>query len=378
MQVFKAFFMSIRRQRIMIMIYFVVFIVLMGLMLHFNSRASITDFKTSKIDVAVFDHDQTEVSQALYNYIEQTQNLVTIEDDRESIADNLFFREVQYVLIIPEGFHNDYSLLENVKLPDSTDGYFLDQKINEYVRTLDAYQTAGYSDSTAIQMTMDSLDQSAEVIIQTDTGKATGMTKTAFFFQYLPYFFLAIIMTTLGSILAIFRQKDLKARIQCSSMSITSRNFQMILACITFGVLTWFTFMILGAILSSSTFFSFRTVLYGLNSFVTMIFTLSLTYLISFFVTNDDGLNLVANVAGLGASFLSGIFVPLEILSPGVKQFSHFLPSYWYVLANNIVTNYSGNATQFAKYFQYLGVQLLFIVVFFAAALVASKYKKTA
>ena len=42
----------------------------------------------------------------------------------------------------------------------------------------------------------------------------------------------------------------------------------------------------------------------------------------------------VQNVVALGLSFISGCFVPPEILAPVILNFSKIFPSYWFVSSN--------------------------------------------
>lgn len=81
----------------------------------------------------MFDHDNTDESRVLYNYLDRTQNLTSIKDDNEAIADELFFRNVDYVLIIPDGFSENPDSLKNVKQQNSSYAYFLDNSIDTFL-----------------------------------------------------------------------------------------------------------------------------------------------------------------------------------------------------------------------------------------------------
>ena len=75
-------------------------------------------------------------------------------------------------------------------------------------------------------------------------------------------------------------------------------------------------------------------------------------------------------------SFICGIFIPAELLSSGVATVSQFLPASWYIKALKICSSYNNNGADLMKYFGYLGIQLLFTIACFSAALVVSKYRK--
>ena len=49
-----------------------------------------TLFTAKKLTVAVFDHDNTDESRVLYNYLDRTQKLTSIKDDNEQLLMNYF------------------------------------------------------------------------------------------------------------------------------------------------------------------------------------------------------------------------------------------------------------------------------------------------
>ena len=49
-----------------------------------------------------------------------------------------------------------------------------------------------------------------------------------FYFKYIPYAFVSVCILTLGTVLIIFRDKNIDARIKCSSMSSFKRNLYLI------------------------------------------------------------------------------------------------------------------------------------------------------
>ncbi len=54
--------------------------------------------------MAVIDRDGSSLSKGLSEYLGNYQDLVDIEDDPAVIQEELFYRNVYYVVIIPENF----------------------------------------------------------------------------------------------------------------------------------------------------------------------------------------------------------------------------------------------------------------------------------
>lgn len=379
MQVFKAFYKSLRKRISSVALYIIIFAVIAVIMAKSWNSNTVTQYSASKVPVAVFDYDQTAASHALYDYLAETQKIVSIQDDKESIADELFYRNVEYVLTIPEGFANDFTGLTNVKQSNSASGYFIDHAIDTYLNLICTYTTAGYSMEEAAKLAANSAKTSSVVTIlseESDSNTTLSTQNIFSFFRYLPYLFIAVIMTSMGGILILFRQKDLNLRMNCSALSIMRKNIELSSACITYSLLLWCIFMVMAMCLYPNTFFGINGLLFLGNSLAFLIFTVSITYFASFFAHNDNTMNMFSNIVGLGMSFLSGVFIPLEVLSTGVRKFAHFLPAFWYIKASDICASYNGNTEKLTAYFAYVGIQLLFAAAFFAAAMVTSKYKK--
>lgn len=378
MQVCKAVLKTILKQKGTIIMYLGIFLGLAIVLTNIKTNSSETDYAATKINIAVFDYDNSECSRALYDYLDSTQNIISIEDDNEAIADELFFRNVLYVLRINEGFEDDLNNLENVKQTGSVQGQLLDSSIEQYVKILDSCRQAGYTDAETVRLTKTAVSDTIKTDMVSNGSDSTDFNSTNIYYSFIPYIFISILMTCLGYVLSIFRKKEISERIQCSAASIIKRNILMTLISLLFAFVIWLVIIAVSLVLYNDVLFSTSGILYIANSFVFMLVALSMTYLISFLVHTASSLNMVANVLGLGFSFLSGIFVPLQFLNDTVITVAKFLPTYWYVLANNFATDYTGASSQINTYLSYIGIELLFAVAFFCISLAISKMRKTA
>jgi len=382
MQVFKAFFKTVKRQSSSLSIYFIIFLVLTILLTNNGQSQQETTYKATKVKIAVMDRDNTVLSKSLYNYIDKNHTIVTIKDDKEAMADELFYGNVEYIVIIDQGFQdklksgNNENIIESIKVPQSVSGQFVDNQINQYLSTLNIYLSSGYSVDDASKLAMDTSAISTQVSLQKVNDTSTVRSSTYYFFTYIPYILICILTVGLGSILITFRKYDLNSRIQCSALSITKKNISLTLSSLLFSLSCWAAFMIMAAVLYNTDFFSFKGLLYVLNSFIFLLIAMSIVYFISYFVQSTSILSMVSNVLGLGLSFLGGIFVPLEFMSTGVVAFAKFLPTYWYVKANQIIDTYTGTSAQINTYLSYIGIEFIFALAIFSAALASSRLKK--
>lgn len=80
----------------------------------------------------------------------------------------------------------------------------------------------------------------------------------------------------------------------------------------------------------------------------------AIAYLISENINKEAAVNSVITLISLGLSFTSGIFVTEELLSPNVIRISSLFPAYWYVQANEAISNNLNNMILI----RYFGVML--------------------
>ncbi|MNC77436.1 hypothetical protein D3C75_1293910 [compost metagenome] len=85
----------------------------------------------------------------------------------------------------------------------------------------------------------------------------------------------------------------------------------------------------------------------------------------------------IANVVGLGPSFISGVFVPQQFLWDTVLHIASFTPTYWFVQGNTrISTLTSFNWNSLSPVFYDMLIQIGFAVAFLSAALMLGKRKQ--
>ena len=129
---------------------------------------------------------------------------------------------------------------------DNSNGYFVDQQVTEYLSSVRLFMAGGFSLSEAVTKSSESLSKGNDTTVlkleekETD-GAQIGLT---YFFQYLPYVLINMLLLGMTPILMTFNQKDLGARISCSSLSLKSRNAQITLGCIVFSLFVWLLFIL--------------------------------------------------------------------------------------------------------------------------------------
>lgn len=384
MQVFKAFFKVLKTKLPTAMIYIWVLIVILIFMV--NSSQKEKSFEASRLKVCVFDEDETEASRALTEYIGKNHDLVSLENDEDVILDSLYYGNVKYVLTIKEGYGEKLAesdtdeLFTNYHVHDSYDAVLLSDMLDEYVRTVNAYITGGVELPTAIKSAEEALSHETRVEIETfgnknNAGNAVFSDTVGQYFNFLPYVILSVIVSSIGPVLSTMNRKEIRYRTICSCVKSSAHTWQILAGSAVFIVGIWLVFMIVGAVFDGQ-MFSGRSWIAVLNSFLFTLISADIAILISSFDISDNASNIINQVLGLGMSFLCGVFVPQSLLGDGVISAARFLPAYWYVRANNMLTG--EEVFDSSKLVGFLAIEAAFVVSLAVFTLLVRRLKYNA
>lgn len=383
MQVFKSFFMIAKKRLRSTCIYFSIYTVII-LIFSFTAKDTFEGiFQSSALPVYIEDHDRSGASLALCSYLDSLHEVTTEPLSREEIADRMYYRTLNYALIIPQGFEemllaqNTEELCESLIVPDSSKGIFVGLQVTQYIHSLQSYLAGGCTLSSAIDATDRCLAEIPAVNpVSFDNHKSVTDNRVFYFFQYLPYIFILILFAGMAPILITINKPDMRRRTLCSCLPAPARNLQLAAACTIYALLIWLLFILLGFVIFRQDFCSRYSMLAMGNSFVFLLFCVALTLFVSIFSPNENVLNMISNIVGLSMSFLCGVFVPQNILSDAVLAFGKFLPAYWYIRINDMLALPEQNLNM-SLYLQGLGIQLLFAAAVFVLLMAFSRARRS-
>lgn len=382
MPVFKTNIRIVKQNYIAVLLYVVIFI---GLAIIMASDAKATDekaFKPTSISLGIVDRDLSSTSKAIINYLSEYHKVIPLADDKELMQDELYYRNVEYILIIPTQFETslfdgaDVSL-DCIKIPNSNSGLYVDLQIEQLLRTLRSFLSAGYDLPSAMLKSKEVLASETNVSLSLDKETSLSTPKYYYYYKFLPYILIALMIQTISTTLYVFNKQDIRKRNICSSESLKSRNFQLVLGSFVVSICIYLLVTVVGFILYRNEISNSATIPYCLlNSFIFLIVSISLGYFIGIIGHNLEAISAYGTILSLAFSFLGGVFVPLSVMSENVKSFSRFVPTYWYTKTNDLLMNLSEVSAKlreeiFIGYF----VQLCFALAIFCIALVFSKKK---
>lgn len=387
MQVFKAFIISARKFFPVNLMYFVIFCVIAFAASSSSTDSEQSSFRTISLEIGFMDQDGTSASRALCDYLKTLHTLTPLAYDEEALLDGLFYRTIDYILILPDGFEarllsgTDENLYETVQIPGVYSSAFIDEQIDSFLKAAKLCLAGGLSPKDAFSRTSSALAESANQVqimeFDDDSQTDSAMTAIFYFYQYLAYVIISIILTGLTPILSIFQEENLAKRTSCSSMSLFQRNLQLAFGSIFYCLAAWLLFIITSGIFYGEAIFSEKGLLCIANSFLLLPLGVSISLIIACFAPSGNIITMINNIVTLGMSFLCGIFIPQQMLGESVLAFSKYLPLYWYVKNNDLISGFGSEPFTWPAYWKHLGILMFYGIAIFTVALVVSKYKSS-
>lgn len=339
MIVFKTFWNVVKKYKGTIILYTVLLIIFGGM--NMATSDSSTNFVASKPDILIVNQDVNEgLTKNLINYLDDNTNIVNIKNDENSINDALFYRDVNYIIYIPNHYREDVlkGLKPIIKVKSTGDyqASFAEMILSRYIKIQTLYLNIYNNEKELITAINDNLDSSTSIHITSklDTSKTT---KAAFYFNFASYSIMAVVIFIICLVLSSFHERTINKRTIVSSMNYKKYNSKLLLASFIYSLLVWLLFVLLGIILLGDIIFSIRGLIFVINAFVFTFCSLTIALLISTLINNKNAVNGIVNVVALGSAFLCGAFVPAEWLPQSVLNLAHILPAYWYIRSNDIL-----------------------------------------
>lgn len=336
MTVFKTFLKILNKNKAIIILYTAFLIGFGGFNMQTSDQS--TDFVASKPDIMIINHDKEEgITKDFIKYITDNSNIVELKNEEEAINDGLFYRDVNYVIYIPENYNEDFMNGKNPEIDiKSTGDYqssFAEMLLSRYVKVANIYQKSIKDEDELIHKINETLSLQTEVTITSKLDTAS-LSKAAFYYNFASYSILACLVYVICLILSSFKEQKIQKRTIISSTDYKKHNRQLLLSNGLFSVVLWGVYVGLSFVLLGDVMFSSQGLIFLLNSFVFTMCATTIALLIGNLVSNKNAINGIVNVIALGSSFLCGAFVPMEWLPESVLKVAHILPSYYYISTN--------------------------------------------
>lgn len=345
---------------------------------HPSSTSTTADLE--KMTVAIFNKDHGDTANQLEAYLKQTMNVVSLKDTQEKIDDALFFGKVDYVLTIPPSFSQSMKQQQQPNLtiqvkPDSFNQVYIDSIINNYLSTYQFYQEAfpDKAEPEIIKLTTANLATTGHINFASSYDQSKKNTAIGKIFGVLSYTLFMTIFSTITLVSLGFNRKEIKLRNSCSPVSKQTFSRQQFIVQLGFCLVLWPIFVVLIFLVTKSSFDQYSAY-FLLNTLLLFIVAVSFSNLIGGIISNSDMISGINNVFILGSAFVSGVFVPAEILPDIVTKVASFTPTYWYMRNCTLIGNTIEFNHDFSTKFQFNTlILLIFALIFFLLTLLTRK-----
>lgn len=379
MTVFKTFLRVLNKLKVPVIMFTAMLIIFGGL--NMKTNKSSMSFVATKPDVLIINSDENVgITKNLVSYIKKKCNIKKIENNKEAIDDALFYRQVNYIIYIPENFREDFLDGKNPEIEVKSTGDYqasLAQMVLErYTKLANSYLKTTSSEEELIEKINEIIENEPEIKI-TSKLNSNDLDKATFYYNFASYSILAGCVYVICLILSSFNEEKIRKRIIISSMNYKEHNRKLLLSNVVFAIVLWLVYILLSFALIGKEMFTSHGFIYILNSFVFALCSVPIAFLIATLVNNKSAISGIVNVVALGSSFLCGAFVPMELLPDAILKIAHILPTYYYIKNNESIK--SLETIDFGTLKPILinmGIILIFGIIFVVLTNIVSKKKR--
>ena len=335
MTVYKTFFKVVNKYKFLIIIYTAMLILFAG----FNMQTSqnSTNFVAEKPDVLIINNDKEQkLSKNLVEYIEKNSNIVDIENDEEARNDALFYRDVSYIIYIPENYSKDFlnglNPEINIKSAGDAGSSYAEMMLTRYIKVANIYQKELQNEDELIKTINETLEKEAETEI-TSKLDTDNLTRAAFYYNFMNYSILAGCVYVICIIISSFREEKIRKRTVISSMNYKKFNRQLLVSNGALAFILWLLYVVLSFILIGDIMFTTHGLILIANSFVFSICSLTIAFLIANLINNKNAINGIINVVALRFKLFMWCFCASRMVA------RHYIKNSSYVTFILVYTN---------------------------------------
>ena len=327
MTVYKTFFKVVNKYKFLIIIYTAMLILFAG----FNMQTSqnSTNFVAEKPDVLIINNDKEQkLSKNLVEYIEKNSNIVDIENDEEARNDALFYRDVSYIIYIPENYSKDFlnglNPEINIKSAGDAGSSYAEMMLTRYIKVANIYQKELQNEDELIKTINETLEKEAETEI-TSKLDTDNLSRAAFYYNFMNYSILAGCVYVICIIISSFREEKIRKRTVISSMNYKKFNRQLLVSNGALALILWFLYVVLSFILIGDIMFTTHGLILIANSFIFSVCSLTIAFLIANLINNKNAINGIINVVALRFKLFMWCFCASRMVARHyIKNSSYF------------------------------------------------------
>ncbi|MDO5062778.1 MAG: ABC transporter permease [Peptostreptococcaceae bacterium] len=378
MNIIKYFFKNAWANKTMFVIYICIFatLLMINTMGAVKNEQSVFEESKARIGVISLSDDilATELQAYLKEHVGAEKELTYLPDDPAKAKELIFMGTYDAIVRIPEDFVQRYERgEESIDIFYSTLGYsgrLVESRVQGFLTFVNATKENGqyrFDKAKEILSTKSKVSLLDQRIVP---SKERNEVWIRTFFNIAAYILIAVYVAVIGKSMSDFNELQNKQRVAVSSKKFRSYQAHIYLGQILIGI-------VITSIVVICVFFSLGKGVweqdikkYLLNIFVFSLSIMALTFMINNMTNNDSAKNALSTTLSLGSAFISGVFIPQEVLSDKVLTVAKLFPAYYYVLINNKTMPDS------SFMIRNLSIQILFGLLFFVLGIYFAKKRR--
>lgn len=364
MIVFKNYFKIVKQHLGTIILFAAISI---GISIANTTYSSTEEYTSVNPVLGIINYDTSLLSKNLGQYLEDNAELKKIKNNKREIQDILYNNEVDAILIIPKNFGNDLinGNKTNISIKKSIQSAseYTELLVNRYLKIATTYSKSGMNEEDIISYINSDLKN--EIEVKVENTQKSNIEKLAVFYSFENYAFLSIFIFIIGTIMCIFNKPIIKNRNYISKLKPNSFSNQILLGHMVLTLSLWLIFILVSIIIYKELMFNVNGLLLIINSLCFVLTATSLAYLIGTLIKNLNVISGIQNIVSLGLSFISGCFVPVELLGQNIINVAKLFPSYWFIKGNYEIVKISNfNFETLKPIFQNFIIILIFGIIY--------------
>ncbi len=339
MIVFKTFFKILNKLKGMLILYTVMLVSIT--LINQNASNSSLDFVADKPNILIVNNQNDNyLAKDFTTFLENNCVIKDIDiNDESKIDDAIFYRDVDFVIYIDDDYFDKFMSGQNVEIKykssNNANVHLAKMLVEKYLKTALIYKDI-YQGDELIHKINNVLMVDSKVLVKQNLD-TSNLSRVSRYFNFLNYAYLAGCLYCISMILSSLKDEKIFKRTIISSFDYKKYNRIVLLSCAILIIGMWFIYTILSLILFKNIMFSLNGLLYIINSLIFALCSLTLGFLIGNITQNKNAISGIINVVALGSSFLCGCFVPFEYMPDYVLKLAHILPTYYFVLNNELI-----------------------------------------
>ena len=375
MTVYKYFLKLASRYKMYAIIYLVIF---MGMaLLQISGKKEMSKFEDTSIKMIIKDESNgtDEIMKHLVQTLQKNHNVQFTTKSDTSVKEMIYAGDVDAGLWIPSDVHSKLEKEQEViamEISHSLSGHLIREYVNAYIRYAVALKKQGNFSAEKIDTIM---SQEAKVtLLSKEEAVSSPYSKEQFgknYFAYSPFIYFSVFIYLFGTIFSKMKGKEVAKRIAIAMKDERRVMLEQFLAGLTIvGLIVGINLLFVG-ILAPEFYASSQASKILLLSTASAISAYALSFLCAVVIgENQYAYSAASTIFGMGLAFLSGIFVPLELVSSYGVNIAKFFPVYYVTSAT------SNSSTEFSSYAFHLGMIVLFTILYVVMAFSVQRIRR--